>query len=155
MHSFWSSCGRLLEMTISLATVRAPLWSLLVFRQHSFLSWHLRSWMFWASSLSFCPLHKVIPLSSVLWRIPQTWGSNPVSFQDVFRHFFSHNFLCKKVVNIVLIFRWHEWIAVFTEYVSQFPSIFHHSRELPACYFVVLCSFVVVVTAIFCSKFMQ
>ena len=35
-------CGRLLEMTISFATVHAHLLSLLAFRQHSFLSWHLR-----------------------------------------------------------------------------------------------------------------
>ena len=77
--------------------------------------------------------------------------SNLFLFQDVFRHFFIHNFLCEKVVNLVLIFRWHEWVAVFTEYVCQFPSILHHSRKLPACHFVVLCSFVVVATAIFCT----
>ncbi len=41
-------------------TVHAPLWSLQAFRQHSFLSWHLMFWMFWASSLWYCPTHKGI-----------------------------------------------------------------------------------------------
>ena len=39
---FVISCGRLREMRICLATVHAHLLSLLAFRQHSFLSWHLR-----------------------------------------------------------------------------------------------------------------
>ena len=39
---FVISRGRLLKMTINLAKVHAHLLSLLAFRQHSFLSWHLR-----------------------------------------------------------------------------------------------------------------
>ena len=80
---------------------------------------------------------------------------NLASFQDVFRQLFSHNFRCEKVVNLVLIFRCQDWAARFTVYTCQFPSIRHHSRELPACDCVVLCSFVTVVTAVLCSKFMH
>ena len=71
--------------------------------------------------------------------------SNLVSFQYIFRHFFSHNFLCEKVVNFVLVFSCHEWVTMFTECICPFPSILHHSRELPAYDVMVLCSVVVVV----------
>ena len=71
--------------------------------------------------------------------------SNLVSFQYTFRHFFSHNFLCEKVVNLVLLSSCHEWVTMFTEYICPFPSILHHSRELPTYDVMVLSSVVVVV----------
>ena len=118
MHSFRSSCGRLLEMMISLSN--SPRSSLiLAFEVLNVLS-------FFVVILSHTQSHPSVKCSVAnSTKMPCTISSH--SSKMSLDTFFSHNVHREKVVNIVLIFSCHEWI---TEHIRQFPGIRRHSREL-------------------------
>ena len=135
MHSFRSSYGRLLEMTISLSNSPRSSLTFTSFPPAfiSIMAFEVLNVLSIFVILSHTQSHPSVKCSVANFtnmRCPISSHTDMPS--DTF---FSHNFHYEKVVNLDLIFSCQGWI---TEHICKCPGIRHHSRESLCCHGVVL-----------------
>jgi len=73
--------------------------------------------------------------------------TNLVTAKDVIGNSFIHHCFGEQVVYLILISRF-KWVSMLMKYCTKFDCILCDTRELSSCEFMVLCSFLIVVSAV-------